>query len=88
MPLPPPPTATPYATSPQEFKRGSSEQGQKELTAVKMYCLLIHVFLCTSVGSAFFVGINSFKTFMAYKDVMMLNDEEVKINNCMLYNYV
>ena len=29
-------------------------------------------------GCPLFLGINSFKTFMAYKDVMMLTDEEVR----------
>ena len=30
------------------------------------------------VTCPYFTGINSFKTFMAYKDVFMLSDEEVK----------
>lgn len=37
-------------------------------------------------GCAVILGINSFKTFMAYKDVMMLTDEEVRGRNYFMLN--
>lgn len=37
-------------------------------------------------GCAVILGINSFKTFMAYKDVMMLTDEEVRGRNYFALN--
>ena len=40
------------------------------------------IFLCH-----YSIGINSFKTFMAYKDVFMLTDEEVKVT-CRMFKFM
>ena len=39
-------------------------------------CMFVYYYNCI-VNEKIFIGINSFKMFMAYKDVFMLRDDEV-----------
>lgn len=62
-----------------EFSHGNKNSESGQFHTGLIIISYTHVITCTCI-CFFFSGVNSFKTFMAYKDVMMLNDEEVSLH--------